>query len=310
MKKGVTFLLVIAALAVAFFYFVATPQSSVDGEPTEAQVRAAAAELEIELARAVIDVREFGGTDVVLVDGEATFSIDGDGDAPAGQGFIEYGEVYGAFWRGLEAEVHALYYINAGGTGTFPYLISLTYEDGNLVETSRVVLGDRIGVSDIHIEQSEPNNYEIWVSLVERLPRQGMTAQPTVPMVLRFVRGSAGLILGDVAYGTLENYSIAVSEPLPESTVGTTFTVRGEAVGPWYFEAVFPVELQDFSGTILTQTAAQAQGEWMTTSLVPFTATVTAPAGATGLYILVLRRDNPSGEAQFDESIQIPIVIK
>lgn len=102
---------------------------------------------------------------------------------------------------------------------------------------------------------------------------------------------------------------IMVSVPLPGANVASPFQVTGQARGPWYFEASFPVTLKDSSGAVLVQTIAEAQSDWMTTDWVPFVATLTfppQPAGSTGT--LILRKDNPSGDPQYDDSRTIPVV--
>ena len=101
---------------------------------------------------------------------------------------------------------------------------------------------------------------------------------------------------------------ITVDTPLKSSTVSSPLTITGQARGNWYFEASFPIELKDANGATIAQHYAQAQGDWMTTNFVPFTSTLTfpaQPAGSTGT--LILHKDNPSGEPQFDNSVSIPV---
>ncbi|AKM84615.1 TPA: hypothetical protein DHW58_02630 [Patescibacteria group bacterium] len=103
--------------------------------------------------------------------------------------------------------------------------------------------------------------------------------------------------------------SVQVDQPAPNATVVSPLAVSGQAVGGWYFEASFPVELLNSSNQVIATTTAQAQSDWMTTNLVPFTATLTFPAQTTGSSgTLVLRKDNPSGEPQNDDSFSVPIV--
>jgi hypothetical protein len=91
----------------------------------------------------------------------------------------------------------------------------------------------------------------------------------------------------------------AVSSPLAVSG-----TVTG---GGWFFEASFPVKVIDADGTVLGQGPAQAQGDWMTTGTVPFSATIlfSKPHSVTGT--VVFAKDNPSGMPQNDLSLTIPI---
>lgn len=89
--------------------------------------------------------------------------------------------------------------------------------------------------------------------------------------------------------------------------VSSPLTITGEARGPWYFEASFPVEIRDANGIVIGQSHAQAQGEWMTTEFVPFTSTVTFTAPTTTLGFLVLKKDNPSGDPERDQAVIIPV---
>ncbi len=102
---------------------------------------------------------------------------------------------------------------------------------------------------------------------------------------------------------------IRLNSPQPGDTVKSPLTVSGEAVGPWYFEAVFPVKLKDARGAVVAEGQAQAQSDWMTTSFVPFQATLTFTAAAPGPGELVLEKDNPSGDPTKDDALIIPVVI-
>lgn len=107
----------------------------------------------------------------------------------------------------------------------------------------------------------------------------------------------------------LEDTMIIVDTPLMNATVSSPLHVEGQARGNWYFEASFPVELRDSANNILTTGIAQAQGDWMTTNFVPFEVDLifTSPGvGTTGT--LILRKDNPSGEPQFDDELVIPVI--
>lgn len=99
---------------------------------------------------------------------------------------------------------------------------------------------------------------------------------------------------------------ITVSQPVANETVTSPLTVTGEARGSWYFEASFPIQLLDSSGNVIAQTTAQAQGDWMTTNFVPFTATLTFQTTETS-GTLVLSKDNPSGLPQNAASVSIPV---
>jgi hypothetical protein len=102
------------------------------------------------------------------------------------------------------------------------------------------------------------------------------------------------------------NPAIRVSTPKAEQVVTSPLTVSGEARGPWYFEASFPVKLVDASGQVLATAPAQAKGEWMTPEFVPFEATLTfSTAARSG--VLVLEKSNASGLPEHADSITVPV---
>jgi hypothetical protein len=101
--------------------------------------------------------------------------------------------------------------------------------------------------------------------------------------------------------------TVVVSAPYINAKVSSPLTISGTARG-WYFEASFPVEIRNASGTIIGQGPAQAQGDWMTSDFVPFVATISFPAqpkGSSGT--IILRKDNPSGLPENDQSLSIPV---
>lgn len=100
---------------------------------------------------------------------------------------------------------------------------------------------------------------------------------------------------------------IHVDNVMPGTQVSSPLTITGKARGNWYFEASFPVKLVDANNVQLALQPAQAQSDWMTTDFVPFSVTLTYPTPATPTGTLILMKDNPSGEPQFDDQIAIPV---
>ena len=103
---------------------------------------------------------------------------------------------------------------------------------------------------------------------------------------------------------------VTLTTPQKNTTVGSTFVAKGSAPGNWYFEASFPIQVRDKDGNVVARTHASAQGDWMTTADVPFTATVHIENNYKGPATLILMRDNPSGLPENDDSTEIPIVIQ
>ena len=116
----------------------------------------------------------------------------------------------------------------------------------------------------------------------------------------------------DFYNGTCEPVDmIKVSEPGPNQLISSPLTIKGEARGSWFFEASFPVFLVDWDGLIIAQGIAQAQGDWMTTELVPFEAKLEFSV-AKDIYsrngTIILKKDNPSGLPANDAAIEVPVV--
>jgi hypothetical protein len=103
------------------------------------------------------------------------------------------------------------------------------------------------------------------------------------------------------------NDLIIVDYPKSGDEVGNPLIITGQARGNWYFEASFPISVFDSSGEQIGSGVATAQGDWMTTEFVPFTAEIilSAPSGTAGT--VVLHKDNPSGLPENDNSITIPV---
>lgn len=104
---------------------------------------------------------------------------------------------------------------------------------------------------------------------------------------------------------------ITIDSPRPNTEIASPINIEGRARGMWYFEASFPIELQSADGTVIAIAPAQAQSEWMTENFVPYKLTLTfpaQPAGSKGK--LVLRKDNPSGLPEHDDSLVVPITFK
>jgi hypothetical protein len=87
--------------------------------------------------------------------------------------------------------------------------------------------------------------------------------------------------------------------------------VTGEVRGTWYFEGMFPVELRTGTSTVVWQGGAKANSNWMTTNFVPFSVTLNyAPFGTSTPAMLVLKKDNPSGDPINDDELQIPVILQ
>lgn len=103
---------------------------------------------------------------------------------------------------------------------------------------------------------------------------------------------------------------IIVQSPRIGEKVTNPIVISGKARGTWFFEASFPIVVTNWDGLIIGEGFATADGEWMTEEYVPFTATISYDATKIGPYSrgsLILKKDNPSGEPQFDDALEYQI---
>lgn len=100
---------------------------------------------------------------------------------------------------------------------------------------------------------------------------------------------------------------VIVSTPNGTDPVVSPLTIEGKAIGPWYFEASFPITVADEQKRALGKGVVTATSDWMTESLVPFTATIefTQPTTPTGY--LIFKKDNPSGLEENSKTFEMPI---
>jgi len=136
--------------------------------------------------------------------------------------------------------------------------------------------------------------------IMESYPRQCRTPDGRTFTEVIILPGNDG--------GQNEESMVRNVNVLENATVNSPLTITGEAKGPWYFEASFPIRILDGNGNELGVVPAQAQGEWMTENFVPFKAVLTFKKPLTQKGTLVLEKDNPSGLPENGRSIKIPVV--
>lgn len=103
---------------------------------------------------------------------------------------------------------------------------------------------------------------------------------------------------------------IQVEKPTAGSSVSFPLEITGEAKGNWYFEAEFTVRLVK-DGNELALAIVKAQGEWMTSDYVPFSATMNFDAeGHAGKASLVFKNNNASGKPELDKEFTVPVEIE
>jgi len=147
----------------------------------------------------------------------------------------------------------------------------------------------------------------VQVASFEECAAAGMPIMESYP---RQCRSANGQSFSENIGNELEKSDlIVIDSPRPNQTIKGETIISGRARGPWFFEASFPVKLFDETNKEIATTVAQAQGEWMTEGFVPFKATLLIPASFSGKATLLLKKDNPSGEPQFDDELIVPIIV-
>ena len=101
--------------------------------------------------------------------------------------------------------------------------------------------------------------------------------------------------------------SIFVVTPSVDQKVLSPIKISGEARGSWFFEANFPIEVQDEAGVVVGRGYGQTLADWMTDDFVPFIGTVNFSAPQTKPGVLILRKNNPSGQPENDAEYRVPI---
>lgn len=109
-------------------------------------------------------------------------------------------------------------------------------------------------------------------------------------------------------YTSSKGVKIVIYKPADSAKVTSPVAVFGEVPGNWSFEASFPISLVDSEGKDVAKGTATLLGNWMTTSLMPFSAKLTyTGTPAAGMGALVLDKDNPSGLSGNADSVSIPV---
>lgn len=108
---------------------------------------------------------------------------------------------------------------------------------------------------------------------------------------------------------------LRVTTPTAGATVTSPVTLTGEARGPWYFEATFPVAIVDWNGQIIGEGYVEATDEWMTEEFVPFSGEVTFDVALVqGQYsasgTIIFQKSNASGLPEHDDAFEIPVVFE
>ena len=101
---------------------------------------------------------------------------------------------------------------------------------------------------------------------------------------------------------------IRIHAPMPNALIEKEINIEGRARGMWFFEATFPIVLEDGYGNEILSSYATASGKWMTTEFVPFSLALEVPTAATKKGTMVFKRANASGLPEHDAELRIPVL--
>ncbi len=101
--------------------------------------------------------------------------------------------------------------------------------------------------------------------------------------------------------------TIKISNIRGNQLIVSPLTVEGQAKGNWFFEGSFPVKLFDENGQKLGEGVAKAEGEWTTEDFVNFKAQIDFIKASSSKGVLILEKDNPSGDPNNSEKMIIPV---
>ena len=134
------------------------------------------------------------------------------------------------------------------------------------------------------------------------------------------VRGEAttanAMVAGEVRITNTP--SIVITTPTGHEPVTSPLRIAGLATGPWYFEATFPVTITDAEHRSLGQHYVTATedwqshepAEWMSESLVPFTAELEFAKPNTKTGYLIFKNANPSGLPENERTFEMPLTFE
>jgi hypothetical protein len=106
-----------------------------------------------------------------------------------------------------------------------------------------------------------------------------------------------------------ETKNAKVSSPLIGDVVKSPLKISGTAQN-WYFEATFPIRIEDDKGKVLAGGQAHATEEWTKGGWIPFESELEFDPGTAEKGIIILENDNPSGLPENSESLTMEVKFK
>lgn len=103
---------------------------------------------------------------------------------------------------------------------------------------------------------------------------------------------------------------IELETPEPFQVVKSPISVSGQARGSWFFEADFPLRVENKEGELVTSTFVTTTEEWMTEEFVSFKKDIDYEHPSAGYSYLILEKANPSGLPENSDELRIPVYLR
>lgn len=177
------------------------------------------------------------------------------------------------------------------------YFININKNSNNYSTSQRDFVSDNLDDQSLNIENFN-DCLRAGNAVMESYPRQ--------------CRSNDGrLFVEDIGNILEKNDLIRLNFPMPNQLISSPLEISGEARGYWYFEASFPVSLLDSQENIIARGIAVAEEDWMTEDFVPFSLILEFDQPASeSVGRLILKKDNPSGLVENDDSLNIPVIFR
>ncbi|MFA6522332.1 MAG: Gmad2 immunoglobulin-like domain-containing protein [Patescibacteria group bacterium] len=162
-----------------------------------------------------------------------------------------------------------------------------------------------IGVAIFMVTQG---NLKIGSSAISNFEECAASGQPVMESYPRQCSYAGQTYSEDIGNILEKQDLIRVTNVTPNQTISSPVAITGEARGTWFFEASFPITVEDENGNQIGLGIATATSDWMTENFVPFTASISFTTPTTSRGTLIFHKDNPSGLPENDDTLEIPVI--
>jgi len=100
---------------------------------------------------------------------------------------------------------------------------------------------------------------------------------------------------------------IVIESPEPYEKVQNPIHIKGKARGNFFFEAIFPIRIEDENGNVLTTGYVETKEDWMTDNFVSFETFFNFSKNDVKNGFIVFEKANPSGLEENKFEVKIPV---